>query len=95
MPSQDGALRGESNLVPKKLKASAMKRLSKCISELIGRGYVIYPEESTLNLFMNEVIVKTNMLHIRVEYLISTKVHRTNIITIYCWLLCERYTKLG
>ena len=68
MPSQDGALRGESNLVPKKLKASARKRLSKCIDELIGRGYLSYPEDSTLNLFTNEVIVKTNMLHMRVEY---------------------------
>ena len=82
MPPQDGALRGESNLVTKKLKVSARKRLSKCIGELISEGYVSYPEKSIANLFTNEVIVKSNMLHTRVEYWISAKVHRTNIITI-------------
>ena len=47
----------------KKLKASVRKRLSKHIDELIDRGYMSYQEESALNLFMNEVIVKSNMLH--------------------------------
>ena len=90
MPSQDGAMRGESNLVMKKLKMSARKRLHKCINELIDRGYVSYLEE-----FTNEVIVKSNMLHLEVEYWISAKVHPTNIITIDYQLLQERYTKLG
>ena len=65
MPPQDGASRGESNLVTKKLKVRARKRLSNCINELIDEGYVSYPKESTLN---NEVIVKSNMLHTGVEY---------------------------
>ena len=52
----------------KKLKASVRKMLSKCIREFIDGGYVSYPKESTLNLFMNEVIVKSNMLHTGVEY---------------------------
>ena len=60
-------MRGESNFFTKKLKASARKRLSKCIGELISGGYVSYPEVSTLNLFTNEVIVKSNMLHTRKE----------------------------
>ena len=34
------------------------------------------------NLFTNEVIVKNKMLHMGVEYWISTKVHHTNIITV-------------
>ena len=68
MPPKDGALRGESNLVMKKLKASVRKRLSKCIGELIDRGYVSYPEEFTLNLFTNEVIVKSNMIYTGVKY---------------------------
>ena len=54
-----------------------------------------YPEESTLNMFTNEMIVKSIMLHMGVEYRISAKVHRTNIITIDYRLLWERYTKLG
>ena len=90
MPPQDGAPRRESNLVTKKLKASAKKSLSKCIDELIDGGYVSYSEDSTLNLFMNEVILENNMLDTRgVEYWISAKVHYTNIITIYYWLLWE------
>ena len=63
MIPQDGAPRGKSNLVTKKLNASVRKRLSKYIDELIDRGYMSYQEESTLNLSMNEVIVKSNMLH--------------------------------
>ena len=63
MLPQDGAPRRESNLVAKKLKASVRKRLSKYIDELIDRGYMRYQEESTLNLFTNEVIVKSNMPH--------------------------------
>ena len=82
MPPQDGASRGESNLVTKKLKVSARKRLSKCMDELIDRGYVSCLEEFTLNLFTNEVIVESNMLHLGVEYWISVEVHPTNIITI-------------
>ena len=65
---QDRPSRGESNLVTKKLKVSARKRLGKCLDELICGGYVSYSKESTLNLFTNEVIVKTNMLHMGVEY---------------------------
>ena len=94
MLPQDGAPRGGSNHVTKKLKASARKRLSKGIGELIDRGYMSYPKESTMNLFTNEVIVKSNMLHMEMEYWISAKVHRTNIITIDYQLLRERYTKL-
>ena len=53
MPPQDGAPRGESNLVTKKLKMSVMKKFSKCIDKLIDGGYVSYLEEPTLNLFTN------------------------------------------
>ena len=95
MPPQDGVPREESNHITKKLKTSTRKRLSKGIGKLISGGYMTYPEESTLNMFMNEMIVKSIMLHMRVEYRISAKVHRTNIITIDYRLLRERYTKLG
>ena len=95
MPPQDRVLRGESNLVTKKLNASVRKTLSKCIGELIDGGYVSYSEESTQNLFTIEFIVKSNMLHTGVEYWISVKVHCTNIITINYRLLRDRYTKLG
>ena len=54
-----------------------------------------YTNESTLNLFTNEVTVKSNMLHTGIEYWISAKVHRTNIVTIDYRLLRERYTKLN
>ena len=46
---------------------SARKRLGKCIDELIDGGYMNYVEESTMNLFTNEVIIKSNMIHTGVE----------------------------
>ena len=64
------------------------------IDELIDGGYMSYLEELTLNLFTNEVIVKSNMLHLGVEYWISAKIYPTNIITKDYQLLRERYTKL-
>ena len=87
--------RGESNLATKNLKSSVRKRLSKCVNELIIGEYGSYVEVSTLNWFTNKVIVKSNMLHMRAEYWISTKFHRTNIVTIDYRLLQKRYTKLG
>ena len=49
----------------KKLNASVRKRLSKCIDG----GYMSYLEESTLNLFTIEVIVKEqHASNMRVEY---------------------------
>lgn len=46
-----------------------------------------------LDLFMNKMIINSNMLHARVKYQISTKISGTNVLTINWWRFIKGDTK--
>ena len=79
MPFQDGALRRESNLCYEEVE-----------SERIDRGYVSYPEESILNLFTNEIIVKRRLMETKYLLILNFLYHvHTYIISGLITLLCD------
>lgn len=82
MPPQDGRPTGKSNLGLEKLKPLTREGLGEDISKLVSRGDVGNTKQAILDLFANEVIIESHMLHTRVKNRICAEVGGTYIVTI-------------
>ena len=95
MPLQDRRPTGKSNLGLEKLKLLMRERLGEGISKLTSQGDIRNTKQAVLNMFSNEVIIESHMLHTIMKNEVCIEVGGTNIITINNRLMWNGDTQVG